>query len=701
MSAGNETGGIDDLPRVIPIFPLPGVMLLPRGRLPLNIFEPRYLQMTQDAMASHRLVGMIQPADPSAKLDAPEVYLVGCAGRITSFSETPDNRFLIALTGVCRFAITRELEADGLLYRRVSADYSRFAGDLPDPAPLTVDRGRLTRADILLSQIRRRSAGIAGGLERFFAIAGALVLLAMTAGAWPDFVRAFRTGEFVGVEGIYTLPISPVKFIVVLGAVTAALSFLAVLGQRRDGQSRATGAWLAAALAVAVTAVVVVSAWNLELSDRAIGALAIGAVLTFIALGMPIAIALLGVGFAGLGLLKRDFGIATDTLSLAAQGTISEYVFATVPLFVLMGLFVSVSEIGRDSFRAAQQVFGRIRGGLGVATVAANSVFAAITGISIASAAIFSKIAVPEMVERGYTAKFAVGLTAGSSVLGMLIPPSLLLIIYGVIAEVSIGGLFLAAIVPGVILAAAFAIAVLVMARFWPGFVGHIQREEASVPRAGRWDSLTAVFPVAALILLVLGGIYGGIFTPTEAGAAGAFAALCIALLRRRLTWPGLWDVMRETGQVTVTILFLIISASTFSRMLALTGLPGDMAGYLAGLGLGLAGFLSGYLVLLIVLGTVLDSTSILLILLPLALPVVTELGGNLIWFGVVTVIGVEIGLMTPPLGLSVYVIKSSLNDPDISLGAIFAGSFPFVLITFAVTVLLMAFPGLSLLFLS
>ncbi|MCZ0955314.1 MAG: TRAP transporter large permease subunit, partial [Rhodospirillaceae bacterium] len=163
---------------------------------------------------------------------------------------------------------------------------------------------------------------------------------------------------------------------------------------------------------------------------------------------------------------------------------------------------------------------------------------------------------------------------------------------------------------------------------------------------------------------------------------------------------PGLWDVMRETGQVTVTILFLIISASTFSRMLALTGLPSDMAGYLAGLGLGLAGFLSGYLLLLIVLGTVLDSTSILLILLPLALPVVTELGGNLIWFGVVTVIGVEIGLMTPPLGLSVYVIKSSLNDPDISLGAIFAGSFPFVVITFVVTVLLMAFPGLSLLFL-
>ena len=146
MTAGAEPGGIEDLPRIIPIFPLPGVLLLPRGRLPLNIFEPRYLEMTQDAMASHRMVGMIQPADPLAKLDAPEVYPVGCVGRITSFSETPDSRFLITLAGVCRFAIVRELEPEGLLYRRVRADYSRFAGDLPEPAPLSLDRDSLIPA---------------------------------------------------------------------------------------------------------------------------------------------------------------------------------------------------------------------------------------------------------------------------------------------------------------------------------------------------------------------------------------------------------------------------------------------------------------------------------------------------------------------------------------------------------------------------
>ena len=444
----------------------------------------------------------------------------------------------------------------------------------------------------------------------------------------------------------------------------------------------------------------IVTAWNSDLTDRTIGVLAIVAVLSFIASGMPISIALLSVGFIGLALLKRNFSIATDTLSLAAQGTISEYVFATVPLFVLMGLFVNVSEIGSDSFKAAQRIFGRIRGGLGIATVAANAVFAAITGISIASAAIFSKIAVPEMVNRGYTAKFAVGLTAGSSVLGMLIPPSLLLIIYGVIAEVSIGALFVAAIIPGIILASAFAVGVLLMAWLWPSFVGNPQTQFLEKEINGRWDSLLDILPIGVLVVLVLGGIYGGVFTPTEAGAAGAFAAMCIALLKKRLTGAVLWDVIREAGQVTVTILFLIISASIFSRMLALTGLPEEMATYLATLGFGLAGFLAGYLLLLILLGMVLDSTSILFILLPLALPVVGELGGNLIWFGVVTVIGVEIGLMTPPLGLSVYVIKSSLDNPEISLGTIFAGAFPFVIITFTVTVLLMMFPTLSLLLL-
>ena len=552
---------------------------------------------------------------------------------------------------------------------------------------------RLTRAEFLLNHIKTIDAKLASDWSGIISLVALAMCAVIAVGIGPDFVRAFRTQEFAGVQGLFAIQVWPIKLLILLGSVVAAVE----CGRRALASFTAAGTSSSRGLALIIPALILIVSvllWTASAEPRLVGAAMIVMVLALIAFGMPIAIALLLTGFLGLAVLKQDFGVATKTMALAAEGTVSEYVFASVPLFVLMGLFVNVSDIGRDAFRAAQLIFGWIRGGLGIATVAANAVFAAITGISIASAAIFSKIAVPEMVREGYTPKFAVGLTAGSSVLGMLIPPSILLIIYGVIAEVSIGNLFKAAVIPGIILAAAFAVGVLVMTVASPGFVGRVEKSEAVGGDTAR--TLLGLVPVVILIVLVLGGIYGGLFAPHEAGAAGALAAMILALVKRRLDWPRLWEVIRESGQVTVTILFLIIAASTFSRMLTLTELPQDIAAFLGGTGLGMFGFLLIYLVLLIVLGTVLDSTSILLILLPLALPVVTALGGDLIWFGVVTVIGVEIGLLTPPLGLSVYVIKSSLDDQSISLGTIFAGSFPFVLITLTVTILLMVFPGIT-----
>lgn len=570
-----------------------------------------------------------------------------------------------------------------------------------------VYQNRLTRADVLLAKFEESSPAFARAWRAILALAGSVILFFMAKGAWPDFSRAFTTSEFAGVEGIFSFQVWPVKFLIVLGSAIGAVECLRqfmsqVNIKNLEGNIKKTGLPLLIPLGLGLLiplslGLLMFLLWSTGAEPRLVGMVMIGCVLALIALGMPIAIALLLIGFLGLAILKQDFEVATRTLSLAAEGTISEYVFATVPLFVLMGLFVNVSDIGRDAFRAAQQLFGRIYGGLGVATVAANAVFAAITGISIASAAIFSKIAVPELVRQGYTKKFAVGLTAGSSVLGMLIPPSLLLIIYGAIAEVSIGGLFIAAIIPGIILATAFAVGVVLMAWLAPGFVGDVRRDKNATNEENVVNPWLGILPILILVLVVLGGIYGGFFTPTEAGAAGAFAAMVIALIKKRLNLEKLWEVMSEAGQVSVTILFLIICASTFSMMLTLTELPQAVAALLGGTGLGMFGFLSIYLLLLVILGTVLDSTSILLILLPLALPVVTVLGGNLIWFGIVTVIGIEIGLLTPPLGLSVYVIKSSIDDDSITLGMIFAGAFPFVLITLAVTILLMAFPQLSL----
>lgn len=552
---------------------------------------------------------------------------------------------------------------------------------------------RLTRAEFLYGRVKESDPKLVSDWSGILSVAALAMCLAIAAGIWPDFVRAFQTREFAGVQGLFAVQVWPIKLIIFVGAVVAAIecALKAWSEFTADGQSHSRGLAL---IPIALIAIVSTLLWTSGAEPRLVGGMMIVIVLSMIALGMPIAISLLLTGFLGLAILKQDFGVATRTMALAADGTISEYVFAAVPLFVLMGLFVNVSDIGRDAFRAAQLLLGKIIGGLGLATIAANAVFAAITGISIASAAIFSKIAVPEMVRQGYTKRFAVGLTAGSSVLGMLIPPSILLIIYGVIAEVSIGDLFKAAVIPGILLAVAFGIGVVVMAIMAPQFVGKVERGDKIEGDAGK--TLLGLVPVVILIFIVLGGIYLGWFAPHEAGAAGAFAAMVLAVIKRRLNRTKLWEVICETGQVSVTILFLIIAASTFSRMLTLTELPADIATFLGGTGMGMFGFLVVYLLLLVILGMVLDSTSILLILLPLALPVVAALGGDLIWFGIVTVIGVEIGLLTPPLGLSVYVIKSSLDDQSISLGAIFAGAFPFVLITLAITILLMVFPQLT-----
>jgi C4-dicarboxylate transporter, DctM subunit len=431
------------------------------------------------------------------------------------------------------------------------------------------------------------------------------------------------------------------------------------------------------------------------MSDLTIGFMALGLMLAFIYFGMHIGVALIVTSFAGVALIKSP-EIGARFAAAAANDAIRDYLFGVVPLFVLMGMLVSVSGVGRDTFDVFQWLMRRIKGGLGMATVGANTVFAAITGISIASASVFTKVAVPEMIRMGYNPRFAVGVVAGSSVLGMLIPPSLLMIIYGVLAEESIGRMFIAGLIPGILLAVAFCVLIAVMAHVWPDKVG---KPEAlvDVPSTETWGSAAGKFlPIGSLIVLVLGGLYGGLFTPTEAGAVGAAGAFVIALLRRRLTWKKLWNVLTETGYVSVSVLFLILAAMLYSRMLALTGMPGAVTSGITDLGLGPWGFLIGYVLIVLLLGCIIDSVSIMLIMLPIVLPVARAFGMDIVWFGVITVVAVEIGLLTPPFGVSVYTVKSALNDPRISIKDIFAGAFPFVLTMMVVLVILALFPGLS-----
>lgn len=439
------------------------------------------------------------------------------------------------------------------------------------------------------------------------------------------------------------------------------------------------------------------------MSELAIGGVLIGALVLLVLFGLHIAVALTAVAFGGIWLIRSNVDLAMHLMYLSAYNGVADYIFATIPLFVLMGLLVSISNVGKDTFDVAETLLRRLRGGLGVATVAANTVFAAVTGVSIASAAVFTRVAVPEMNRHGYRTSFAAGTVAGSSVLGMMIPPSLLLIVYGVLAEQSIGTLFVAGIIPGFTMALVFAVMIMLMARFTPSLVFDINRHAQLVrERSGARvlstvEMLSKVVPIAALVALVLGGLYSGFFTPTEAGGVGAFGAFVIAILRRKLGSGNLWRVLTETGSVSVGILILLVAAGFYSRMLSVAGVPEAISDLVKDAGLGGYGFLALYVLILLLLGMILDSSSILLIMTPVAVPIATSLGFNLIHFGIITVIAVEIGLLTPPFGISVFTVKATLNDPKVSVESIFAGTMPYVVVMLLVLVLIAIFPAMAL----
>ncbi len=347
------------------------------------------------------------------------------------------------------------------------------------------------------------------------------------------------------------------------------------------------------------------------MSDVTIGVLCLVGSLVLIQSGMNIGVALMLLSFVGV-LAIKGLAVAGKLLASSVTTSIASDAYAVIPLFVLMGLFVSATNMGRDTFDVAARLLRGVRGGLGIATVAANAVFAACTGTTIASASVFTKVAVPEMIRHGHTPLFSVGVVAGSSVLGMLIPPSILMIIFGVIANVSIADLFTAGILPGILLAAAFCVTIVLLGYFRPQFVASEPKAlsgdySGPLDRAPVWLLGVKFLPIALLVGTVLGGIYGGFFTPTEAGGAGALAAFLIALARRELTIKIFWEVALEAGRVTAAICFLLMAAALYSQMLTLSGLPYVVGQWLQTSQLGYLSVLVGYLAVVIVLGCFLD----------------------------------------------------------------------------------------------
>ncbi len=435
-----------------------------------------------------------------------------------------------------------------------------------------------------------------------------------------------------------------------------------------------------------------------------IGLISVGAIVLLIYSGMHVGIALSLVSFLSVALQKDSLTLAMKLLTLAAADGIADQTFAVIPLFVLMGLIMSASDVGRDAYDVGDYFLRRVRGGLGIATVGSNAVFAAVTGVSIASAAVFTRVAVPEMLRLGYSPRFAVGTVAGSSVLGMLIPPSILLIIYAILTEQSIGMMFFAGIGPGILLSTVYCIGIIGMAYFMPWFVydqtGRFS-DQAAIAESDPRDrhSLFEIFlkflPLMGLVFIVLGGIYGGIFTPTEAGAVGAICALVLAVARKKMSLKAFWKVLLETGHITASICFLIIAATMYSRSLALAGVPTEIGGFVQTATDQFLLVVLIYVLVVLILGTIIDSVSIILIMVPLFLPVMQGFEADPIWFGILTVIAVEVGLLTPPLGIACFVIKGCIEDPRITLGDVFMGAVPFALMMIFVLGLITAWPHL------
>lgn len=416
--------------------------------------------------------------------------------------------------------------------------------------------------------------------------------------------------------------------------------------------------------------------------------------------GTSIGISLITVSLLGVFLTTGNFAVAIKLLGTTSYNAIRSYAFGVIPLFVLMGLFASESKSGTELYEMANLLLRKLRGGVAMATVASNAVFAAITGASIASAAVFTKISYPEMVRFGYDKKFAVGTIAGSSVLGMLIPPSILMIVYGGVAQVSIGKLFFGGVIPGVILAVFYSIMIFVIGYVKPEIVGHGVNAVEYTPSEPVWKIMTRPIVFIILILIVFGGMWTGHFTPTEAGGVGAFVTLILMIAKKQFTWKKLWDALLETGKTSGSILFLLISAQMFSRMLALSGVVVNLGKFIVGLNVAPIVVVLILCFLQIALGCILDSTSIILLTTPIAVPVIVQMGYDPLWYGIVMIIAVEMGLITPPFGISVFTVHASLKAMNtkekVSVGEIFQGSVPFLVIMFALMLLVVFIPSLA-----
>jgi C4-dicarboxylate transporter, DctM subunit len=426
------------------------------------------------------------------------------------------------------------------------------------------------------------------------------------------------------------------------------------------------------------------------MSTDAVAALGFVALFALMLLRVPVGMAMGLVGVSGFGYLV-GFSPALKLVGQTSMRTVTDYTFGVIPMFLLMGTFVSNSGMSRELFRAANGFVGHLRGGLGIATIAACGGFAAISGSSVATAATFSTVAYPEMRRYGYPQSFAAGVIAAGGTLGAMLPPSTVLAVYGIITEQDIGKLFIAGIVPGILAASMYMITVAVIVWARPKYL-------PAGPRTQWRERLKGLRDIWATLLLfcfVIGGLYGGLFTPTEAGGMGAGGAFLIGVLRGRLTRLDIRRSLLQATRTAAAVFTVLIGALLFGYFLTITQTPQKVTAFLTGLGLGRYGVLALIMVMYVVLGCLMDALAMVILTVPIIFPVIKELGFDPIWFGVIIVMTVELGLIHPPVGMVVFVIKSVIQD--INFSTIFAGVLPFIATDLIRLVILIAFPAIAL----
>lgn len=428
------------------------------------------------------------------------------------------------------------------------------------------------------------------------------------------------------------------------------------------------------------------------MSDQAIGLLGLASLLILIGLRIPIGVALISVSFVGIWQLM-GWTPAWGALGLIPFQFTNSWILSSVPMFLFMGFVCFHAELTRGLFHAAKLWLAALPGGLAIATIFGSAGFAAVSGSSIACSAAMGRVAVPEMLRARYDAQMATGCVAVAGTIGALIPPSIILILYGVIAQVSITRLFLGGIAAGVITAIGYSIVVLIRVRLNPALAPN---PGESFSFQERLNALKETWPVLSIALLVFGGLFGGVFTPTEAGAVGSFLVCAIGLLRGSLNWQRFRAAAVESILTTAALVIIGVGASLFSRFLALSGTGDLISQFVINLGAEQITILLGIVLIYVVLGMILDPISAMLLTLPVVLPIVADQGWSLLWFGIVLTKLLEIGMLTPPIGMNVFVVKSVVGKLA-TTAQIYRGIIWFLVMDFVILALLIAFPAIIL----